>query len=175
MEKPSTARRIYNWVIDKLNKINKLTGYSNEKLFWADVKNKFENAYKQDYQGNNNKLKYSIKTDNNGNKYVKVDTDQDIFDGINENDYNKIAKMYMQDYLEGKTTLSDNDVVNVGNKGISKYTNPRQQTKYMTEKMQLSTELKNVLEIADKVSEGTPTKDTTKFQNWEYYKFKFEL
>lgn len=175
MEKPSTARRIYNWVIDKLNKINKLTGYSNEKLFWADVKNKFENAYKQDYQGNNNKLKYSIQTDNNGNKYVKVDTDQDIFDGINENDYNKIAKMYMQDYLKGNTILNKNDKATIGSKGINKYTNPTQQTKYLSEKMQLTPELKNVLEIAEKVEDSPPTKDTSKYPNWEYYKFKFEL
>lgn len=172
MEQPSVAKKIYNWVIDKLNKI---TGYSNEKIFWADVKNKFENAYRQDYQGNNNKSRYSIQTDNNGNKYVKVDTDQDIFNGIAEKDYNKIAKMYMQDYLKGKTNLSENDSVSVGNKGISKYTNPKQTTRYMTEKMKLSTELKNALEIAQKDSISAPTKDTSKYPKWEYYKFNFEL
>lgn len=174
-EKPTLGRKIYNWVIDKLNQLNKLTGYKSEKLFWTDVKNKFENAYSQDYKGKNNNLKYSIQTDNNGNRYVKVDTDQNIFEGIEEKDYSKIAKMYMQDYLKGKTTLSENNEVNIGNKGINKYTNPKQQTKYINEKMQLTPELKNVLEIADKVSDGTPTKDTTKFPNWEYYKFKFEL
>lgn len=172
MEQPSVAKRIYNWVIDKLNKI---TGYSNERIFWTDVKNKFENAYRQDYKGNNNNLKYSIQTDNNGNKYVKVDTDQDIFNGIAEKDYNKIAKMYMQDYLKGKTNLSKNDIVSVGNKGISKYTNPKQTTRYMTEKMKLSTELKNALEIAQKDSNAAPTKDTSKYPKWEYYKFNFEL
>ena len=60
IEKPTTARKIYNWIIDKLNKINKLTGYSSEKLFWADVKNKFENAYRQDYNNTTNKTNYSI-------------------------------------------------------------------------------------------------------------------
>lgn len=174
-QKPTLGRRIYNWVVDKLNKLNKVTGYKSEKIFWTDVKNKFENAYSQDYKGENNNLKYSIQTDSNGNKYIKVDTDQNIFAGIAEKDYSKIAKMYMQDYLKGKTTLSENNEVNIGNKGINKYTNPKQQTKYINEKMQLTPELKNVLEIADKVSVGTPTKDTTKFPNWEYYKFKFEL
>lgn len=174
-QKPTLGRRIYNWVVDKLNKLNKLSGYKSEKLFWADVKNKFENAYSQDYKGKNNNSKYSIQTDSNGNKYIKVDTDQNIFEGIEEKDYSKIAKMYMQDYLKGQTTLSENNEVNIGNKGINKYTNPKQQTKYINEKMQLTPELKNVLEIADKVSDGTPTKDTTKFPNWEYYKFKFEL
>ena len=59
-KKPSIAKRIYNWVVDKLNKINKLTGYKNEKLFWNDVKNKFENAYRQDYQGINTNAKYHV-------------------------------------------------------------------------------------------------------------------
>lgn len=61
-EKPTLGRRIYNWVVDKLNKINKATGYKSEKIFWTDVKNKFENAYKQDYQGVNasDMLKFSI-------------------------------------------------------------------------------------------------------------------
>lgn len=41
--------------------------------------------------------------------------------------------------------------------------------------MQLTPELQNALEIAEKVSTGNPTKETTKFSNWEYYKFNFEL
>ena len=41
-EKPNVFKRIYNWVVDKLNKF---TGSKNEKLYWEDVKNKFENAY----------------------------------------------------------------------------------------------------------------------------------
>ncbi len=171
----TVMQKIYDWVVDKLNKINKLTGYKSEKIFWADVKNKFDNAFSQEYQGNNNGTRYSIQTDNNGNRYVRVDTDQDIFEGINKKDYNKIAKMYIQDYLEGKTKLAENDTVKIANKGISKYTNPKQQTRYMNEKMQLSTELKNVLEVAEKVNSALPTKDTSKFPNWEYYKVNFEI
>ena len=70
MKKPSLGRKIYNWVVDKLNK---LTGYSNEKLFWQDVKNKFENAYRQDYQNNNNDIKYSKEVLSDGTKYIKLD------------------------------------------------------------------------------------------------------
>ena len=81
----------------------------------------------------------------------------------------------MQDYLKGNTTLNRSDTVKVGNKGISKYTNPKQQNKYMPEKMKLAPELKNILEIAQKVDSSLPSKDTSKFPNWEYYKFNFEL
>ena len=81
----------------------------------------------------------------------------------------------MQDYLKGNTKLGQNDITNIGRRGINKYTNPQQQTTYFDEKMKLTPELKNALEIAQKVSQGTPSKSTSKFSNWEYYKFKFEL
>lgn len=41
--------------------------------------------------------------------------------------------------------------------------------------MQLTPELKNVLKIAQKDSQATPSKATSKYSNWEYYKFNFEL
>ena len=63
VEKPSVAKSVYNWVVDKLNKLNKLTGYKSEKLFWKDVKNKFDSAYrnKEQYIGNsNNRTRFHI-------------------------------------------------------------------------------------------------------------------
>lgn len=53
----SIAKKIYNWVIDKLNKF---TGGRNERIFWADIKNKFENAYNQEFNKNDNIAKFSI-------------------------------------------------------------------------------------------------------------------
>ena len=44
--------------------------------------------------------RYSITKDEEG-YLVNIDTDQDIFDGVPEEDYAKIAKMYIQDYLSG--------------------------------------------------------------------------
>lgn len=45
-KKRSIAKVIYDNVVSLLNKLNKLTGYKSEKLYWADVKNKLENAYR---------------------------------------------------------------------------------------------------------------------------------
>lgn len=45
-QKRSIAKVIYDNVVSLLNKLNKLTGYKSEKLYWTDVKNKFENAYR---------------------------------------------------------------------------------------------------------------------------------
>lgn len=67
-EKPNVFKRIYNWVVDKLNKF---TGSKNEKIYWEDVKNKFENAYKQDCQGNGNDVRYHI-SENLSNNIDKV-------------------------------------------------------------------------------------------------------
>ena len=53
----SVAKKIYNWVIDKLNKF---TGGKNEKLYCTDIKNKFETAYSQEFSKNDSDLKYSI-------------------------------------------------------------------------------------------------------------------
>lgn len=53
----SIAKKIYNWVIDKLNKF---TGGKNEKLFWTDMKNKFETAYNQEFRKNEDITKFSI-------------------------------------------------------------------------------------------------------------------
>ena len=168
---PNIFQKIYNEIKYLWHQFR---GYKNQDQFVEDLYYKWTQAYNSN-KINTKKSSYSIQQDSNGNKYINVDTDQDIFEGIEQKDYNKIAKMYMQDYLKGKTTLSENDAVNIGNKGVSKYTNPKQQTKYMNEKMQLSTELKNVLEIAEKVREGAPTKSTSKFPNWEYYKVNFKI
>ncbi len=173
-KKPNVAKRIVNW-INKFIDIHKSKGSDRE---FKEYLYKIKDSFRKAFEANNiveNKTNYSIQVDGKGNKYVKVDTDQDIFDGISEKDYNKIAKMYMQDYLKGEHTIAKNDKVEIGSKGINKYTNPQQNTAYFKEKMRLSTELKNVLEISQKVSSGVPTKSTTKFPNWEYYKINFEI
>lgn len=168
----TTMQKIYDWIVDKLNK---LTGYSNEKIFWEDVKRKFEVAYNEEYKGNNTSSKLSIQTDAKGNKYVKVDTDQNIFEGIAKKDYNKIAKMYIQDYLLGETNLSGNDSAEIDSRSAKKYTNPGKKQQNFEEKMKLTPELRNVLEIAQKDTAALPSKDSSKYKSWEYYKFNFEL
>ena len=50
MQNRTLGQKIYDWVVDKLNKLNGKLGYKSEKIYWADVKNKFENAFKQEYQ-----------------------------------------------------------------------------------------------------------------------------
>ena len=56
-EKPTVFKKIYDWVVDKVNKI---TGNKIEKVYWEDIRNKFENAYRQTYQGESNQTRYSF-------------------------------------------------------------------------------------------------------------------
>lgn len=71
-DKPTVFEKIYDWIMDKLNKI---TGNRSEKLYWENIRNKFESAYKKDYQGTEvatklSKTNVSIK-DNQGNTLSK--------------------------------------------------------------------------------------------------------
>ncbi len=101
--------------------------------------------------------------------------DQDIFDGIDEKDYNKIAKMYITDYLMGNTKLGNSDKVEINKKTSKKYTNPGKKQENFVEKMKLTPELKNVLEIATLRENSSANKINSKFANWEYYDFEFKL
>lgn len=173
--KPNLFKRIYDKIISFANKI---TGNTKESLFIKDLKNKWEKAYREaNLDTSKEKLKsskFSIKENGKG-KYVEIDTDQDIFDNIEEKDYNKIAKLYINDYLKGNTQLSNNDVAVIDSTSSKKYTNPGKRQNYFTEKMKLTPELKNVLEIAQKVDSSLPSKENSKYSNWEYYKFDFNL
>lgn len=98
MQKPSLARQIYNWVVDKLNTLNKSIGYKSERLFWEDIKNKFENAYREEFNGNTSinekystiglkgakNLKKNSKTDYYRNLYQKQKDASEIFNNSNE-------------------------------------------------------------------------------------------
>ena len=52
-ESRSIARKIYDWVVEKLNNMTRKFENMNSYFYWKDVKNKFEEAFRQEYQGNN--------------------------------------------------------------------------------------------------------------------------
>lgn len=81
----SIAKKIYNWVIDKLNKF---TGGKNEKIFWTDIRNKFETAYNQEFNKNDSDIKYSIA----GKEVLKNIKDQQVSKEA-YNSYNKAKQM----------------------------------------------------------------------------------
>lgn len=109
-EKPNVFKRIYDWVVDKLNKF---TGSKNEKIYWEDVKNKFENAYKQDYQGNEKiNIKYSAERLSDGTLYIKAENKKFI-----KKDGTKMTPREAYNSLVGTTIqFSDGDSAKIVNR-----------------------------------------------------------
>lgn len=81
-EKPTVFEKIYDWVVDKINKI---TGNKIEKVYWEDIRNKFENAYRQTYQGETNQTRYSFVGQKGLNNAIKQEpaTYMTIEQGLN--------------------------------------------------------------------------------------------
>lgn len=90
IQKPSLARQIYNWVVDKLNTLNKSIGYKSERLFWEDIKNKFENAYREEFnssQSINSIEKYST-IGLKGAKNLEKNSKSDYYRNLYQNQKN---------------------------------------------------------------------------------------
>lgn len=111
-EKPSLAKQIYDFVIDKLNRLNRLVGYRSEKIFWEDVKNKFEKAYREEYKNNNasDSTRYMI----TGIKGVKNGVKADAENQWALDSYNKANTMakngYSNEQIRQKTNwFQDNE------------------------------------------------------------------
>ena len=180
VEQPNIFRRIYNKIIELANKI---TGNSHEALFIRDLRNKWENAYRnttteQAVNNLNTNTVFSIQTDANGNRYVNVDTDQDIFAGKNLAEQNKIAKKYILDHFRGNELTYNNENINVNNKTATKYTNPQEKITRNNKnvKNRISTELDNLLSVSEKISESTDKKSHAFAKDgWEYYKTTFNI
>ena len=172
-KKPNIFKKILNNIRKLAEKI-KGTGANEYVNFVENLKEMWEDAYYSNRSNIKDKM-FSIQQDSNGNKFVNVDTDQDIFDGVDEKDYNKIAKMYITDYLIGNTRLGNNDSVEINKKTSKKYTNPGKKQENFVEKMKLTPELKNVLGIATLRENSIAKKTNSKFANWEYYDFEFKL
>lgn len=181
-ERRSIAKVIYDSVISILNKLNKLTGYKSEKLYWTDVKNKFEKAYKNNNINivgqKNGTERFSIQTDPAGNKFVNIDTDQDIFRGKSLYEQTKIAKQYILDKFKGKELELKNDSVSVTRKTANEYTHPRNtlQKKDASNKMKASTELDNLLSISKyEYSQKDDGRHPFAKDGWDYYSTKFVI
>lgn len=91
--------------------------------------------------------KYSIRTDASGNKYVNVDTDQNIFEGVDPRQYSKIANQYILEHFRGKV-IGDSDRAYVNKRTAEEFTHPanrRLDQGIRDSKMKSATELDNLM------------------------------
>lgn len=116
-QKPNLARRIYNWIVNKLDSLSKALGHQSEKAYWRDVANRFERAFNIEYNSNlnettvnnlNDNEKFSIMKNSVG-KYVKAD--RQVITGNNPLKWEKQVENYINNSIrKGKDVniMTDN-------------------------------------------------------------------
>ena len=173
---PNVFTKIYDYVKHLYKTV---TAGSQEARDLEKVKYRFEQAYKENVKGKTSeKTKYSIQEDSKGNKYVNIDTDQDIFKGKNLYEQNKIAKQYILDNFRGKELSINDENVNITRTTANEYTHPRTtlQKKDASSKMKASTELDNLLSISEyKYSKPDDGRHSFAKDGWDYYETTFKV
>lgn len=179
LKEPNIFKRFYNKIVELANKI---TGNSKESLFIKDLKNKWETAYRnttnEQAVENLGKNKFSIQQDMDGNKYVNVDTNQEIFEGKNLAEQTKIAKQYILDNFRENGINTNNEKINITSKTANEYTHPKNQlpTATKSSKMKASTELDNLLSISKYQKSATDDgRHSFAKDGWDYYETTFKV
>ncbi len=127
---------------------------------------------------NNNNDKYSVQIDKNNNKYVEIDTDQDIFEGKTKKEQIKIAHDYILDKFREKGLTKDNTNIKVTGKTAGEYTHPKKSlnNEIYSSKLKASTELDNLLEISKYIkSENDDGRHIFAKNGWDYYETIFKV
>ncbi len=108
-------------------------------------------------------------------KYVEIDTDQDLFIGKTKKEQIKIAKKYILDNFKGKELMVEKNHVLVTRKSANEYTYSKVKVN-ISSKMKASTELDNLLKIAKyKYSKNDDGRHSFAKDGWEYYETKFKV
>lgn len=120
----------------------------------------------------------SIQTDENG-QYVKVDTDQDIFEGKTLEDCVKIARKYIKDHFQGAVLPVGSSQAFVNGTSTGEYAYPadhRMRADVKRAKMQASTELDNLLSISTYLRhEPDDGRHPSAAGGWDVYRTIFEI
>ena len=122
-------------------------------------------------------VRFSIKRDADGKKVVVVDTDQGIFVGVNEKNYARAAKQYIDENFRNQSLpLSEYGAVYLDKTGSGKYLYSGQKldTKTNRAKMKAATELDNLLEASEWIRSSEDRK-AHKFASlgFDYYRTIF--
>ncbi len=180
-KKPNVFMIIYNWIKNVAFDGQKTGKTFNERRtnnkYLQELKNKFEIAYNTAYKGDTSQ-QYSIQVDNNGNKYVKVDTDQDIFEGKTLKEQKEIARKYVLEKFREKGLIKDGQNINVTRKTANEYTYPKNilNKEVASSKMKASAELDNLLKVSKyKYSKQDDGGHSFAKVGWEYYETVFQV
>lgn len=182
-EQPTLAQRILEFIQNVLQSFQnrKLSALEREQqqLLTKAQRMYSEGLQSMKYQGQTSETgetRYSIQKDSKGS-YVNIDTDQEIFDDIDEADYAKIAKMYIQDYLSGNQySLPDGTSVGINKRGAKKIPFAKDSGKKYEVKMRMTPEIENAISIAEQKVLGVDDNGKHDWADtWDYYKVRFKL
>jgi hypothetical protein len=171
---PNIFQRIYSEIKYLWHQFR---GYKNQNQFVEDLYYKWTQAYNRKNRLNDNS-NYSIQADNNGNKYVQIDIDQDIFKGKSLSEQTKIAKRYILDNFREKGINLDNENIKITMKTANEYTHPKNKLPAITKesKIKASTELDNLLNVSEyQYSTEDDGRHPFAKDGWDYYKTTFEV
>lgn len=175
-KKPNIFMKILNNIRNLAKKI-KGTGTNEYVNFVENLKEMWEEAYYSN-KSNLKDKRFSIQQDSNGNKFVNVDTDQDIFDGKTLSEQTKIARQYILDNFRQNGINVNNENIDVTSKTANEYTHPRNPLPVTTKssKMKASTELDNLLSISKyKYSKSDDGRHRFAKNGWDYYETTFKV
>ena len=166
-EKTTTTKKIYYFVIDKINIINKIFKYKNKKLFWMNIKNNFINAYNSDFK----------ETDEFNCKYLKgkLTNGEDVIisdDVIGTHPTVNQAKKVLYKMLGiSYKNNSNGKYISIEKKDINKYLHDGYNNqKNNLLKKRISGNYGEILEIAKIISSKTNYKNTNRGkQGFDYY------
>lgn len=142
---------------------------------YLGVENASAEAQTQAAKGTDN-VRYSIQRIGEQD-VVLVDTDQNIFDGVNPKDYPKVVRRYMLDKFQGNIYPVGTSSAYVNRRSIEEYAysaNRRASQDTRTKKMRVGTELDNLLEVAQFVKhEADDGRHPDAVRGWDKYKTYF--
>lgn len=121
-------------------------------------------------------MNFSIREEG-GERYVNVDTDQELFEGMDDAEAAKTAKTIIKDRFQGKK-LEKNALVS--SKTAGEYTHPAKRMKKdaYRAKMQASTELDNLVKVSEFIghkNDENGRHGKMAANGWDYYKTIFRL
>ena len=120
--------------------------------------------------------RYSIKNVD-GKDIVSVDTDQDIFEGVDRSEYGKVARDYIKEHFRGKTVGDISFTRNTEREYTqSKYSQQlyRQTSSIYPTKMKAATELDNFVKTGDLIAHEE-TKHPHSYNEGGYHRYKVEF
>ena len=139
----------------------------------------YDSAVTKKAANNSGEVKYSIAKDVNGD-YVKVDTNQEIFDGKSVEEMQVIARKFIRDNFKGKILdVGENGKVYVNKRSSDEYAYPanrRMDNSIKETKMRTAPELDNLLSVSKYIEhQEDDGRHPEAIGGWDVYSTRFEI